>query len=305
MSATSATSPSMKSVLPPDPNIRSSAAHPSAEIVMPTLLGIGYGNYEVHPNNFILSFLLHALGIAGLLVATHFFVTQREVIKNTMVTLLTDYIVLPPSPKEAGGGGGGGDASKLQASKGRPPKFDMNQITPPAAVIKNPNPVLPVEQTIMVPQMVKLPTSQTQVGDPLSAALAASNGTGVNSGVGSGNNGGIGSGSGHGLGPGSNAGTGGGIFHVGGGVSSPRPVYAPDPEYSDEARKAKYQGTVVLHLIIGPDGRPRDIRIQRSLGLGLDEKAIETVRTWRFDPARKDGQPVAVAINVEVNFNLY
>ncbi len=92
---------------------------------------------------------------------------------------------------------------------------------------------------------------------------------------------------------------------MGGGVSSPRVVYSPEPEYSEEARKAKYQGTVVLHLIIGSDGRPRDIRIQRSLGLGLDEKAIETVRTWRFEPAKKDGQPVAVAINVEVNFNLY
>src|SRR5438067_7268427 len=240
--------------------------------VMPTLLGIGYGNYDARPNNFILSFLLHALAIAGLLVATHFFVTKRDEIKNTMVTFLSDSIVLPPSATEAGGGGGGGDKSKLDASKGLPPKFDMNQITPPAVVVKNPDPKLAVEQTIMVPNMVKLPTSQTQVGDPLSAALIASNGTGVTSGAGSGSGGGIGSGAGRGLGPGFGAGTGGGVFRVGGGVSSPRPIYSPDPEYSEEARKAKYQGTVVLHLIIGSDGRPRDIRIQRSLGLGLDEK---------------------------------
>lgn len=304
MSATSATSPKT-GISPPDPKNNAPVSGRNLEpVVMPTLLGIGYGNYEVRPNNFILSFLLHALGIAGLLVATHFFVTQHEVIKNT-ITLLTDSIVLPPSPKQAGGGGGGGDASKIEASKGRPPKFDMNQITPPTAVIKNPNPILPIEPTIMVPSMVKLPTSQTQVGDPLSAALISSNGTGVTSGVGSGSGGGIGSGSGRGLGPGFGAGTGNGVFHVGGGVSSPRPIYAPDPEYSDEARKAKYQGTVVLLLVIGPDGRPRDIRVQRSLGLGLDEKAIETVRTWRFDPARKDGQPVPVAISIEVNFNLY
>jgi TonB family protein len=88
-------------------------------------------------------------------------------------------------------------------------------------------------------------------------------------------------------------------------VSAPRAVYAPDPEYSEEARKAKWQGTVVLWVVIGPDGKPRDVRVQRSLGMGLDEKAIEAVRTWKFDPAKKDGQPVAVQVNVEVNFRLY
>jgi TonB family protein len=88
-------------------------------------------------------------------------------------------------------------------------------------------------------------------------------------------------------------------------VSAPRALYAPDPEYSEEARKAKYQGTVVLWLIVGPDGRPRDIRVSRSVGMGLDEKAIDAVRTWKFEPARKDGQPVAVQINVEVSFRLY
>jgi TonB family protein len=88
-------------------------------------------------------------------------------------------------------------------------------------------------------------------------------------------------------------------------VSAPRAIFAPDPEYSEEARKAKYQGTVVLWMIVGPDGRPRDIRVARSVGMGLDEKALEAVRTWRFEPARKDGRPVAVQINVEVSFRLY
>jgi TonB family protein len=88
-------------------------------------------------------------------------------------------------------------------------------------------------------------------------------------------------------------------------VSAPRAVYAPDPEYSEEARKAKYQGTVVLWVEVGPDGRPRQIRVQRTLGMGLDEKAMEAVKTWKFEPARLNGQPVAVQINVEVNFRLY
>jgi periplasmic protein TonB len=278
----------------------------SEPVVMPTLLGVGYGNYEVQPQNFVFSLLLHTLIVAAILVITQFAITKQDEIKRTVIALVDpSEIILPPSAKEAGGGGGGGDKSLLDASKGRPPKFDMKQITPPTAVIKNPDPKLEVEQTLAVPPEVRLPTSQTQVGDPLSQALIASNGTGISSGIGTGSSGGIGSGSGRGLGPGFNAGTGGGIFRVGGGVSAPRVVFSPDPEYSEEARKAKYQGTVVLHLIVGPDGRPRDISLQRTLGLGLDEKAIAAVRTWRFEPAKKDGQPVSVAINVEVNFNLY
>jgi TonB family protein len=92
---------------------------------------------------------------------------------------------------------------------------------------------------------------------------------------------------------------------VGGGVSAPRAIFSPDPEYSEEARKAKYQGTVVLWVVVGADGRPHDLRVTRSLGLGLDEKAMEAVRTWKFEPAKKDGQAVAVQVNIEVNFRLY
>jgi TonB family protein len=107
------------------------------------------------------------------------------------------------------------------------------------------------------------------------------------------------------VGPGWGGGIGGGPYRVGGGVSAPRAIFSPDPEYSEEARKAKYQGTVVLYVVVGADGRPHDLRVTRSLGLGLDEKAIEAVRTWRFDPAKKDGQAVAVQVNIEVNFRLY
>jgi TonB family protein len=144
------------------------------------------------------------------------------------------------------------------------------------------------------------------MGDPMSKVLGPpSNGTGSGGGIGSGEGGGVGSGSGPGVGPGYGGGIGGGAYRVGGGVSAPRVLFSPDPEYSEEARKAKYQGTVVLWVVVGPDGRPRDIRVQRTLGLGLDEKAVEAVRQWKFDPARKNGQPVAVQINVEVNFRLY
>jgi protein TonB len=88
-------------------------------------------------------------------------------------------------------------------------------------------------------------------------------------------------------------------------MSPPHATYQPDPDYSDAARKAKYQGTLLIYLVIDVSGTTRDLQIQRPLGLGLDEKAVAAVSTWKFEPAQKDGMPVAVAINVEVNFHLY
>jgi len=144
------------------------------------------------------------------------------------------------------------------------------------------------------------------LGDPLSSVLGPpSNGTGSGGGIGSGSGGGVGSGHGPGVGPGWGGGIGGGAYRVGGGVTAPRVVFAPDPSFSEEARKAKFQGTVVLYVVVGIDGRAHDVRLIRSLGMGLDEKAIEVVGQWKFDPGRKDGSPVAVQVNVEVSFRLY
>lgn len=88
-------------------------------------------------------------------------------------------------------------------------------------------------------------------------------------------------------------------------MTAPQVIYSPDPQYSKQARKAKFQGVCVLWLVVGPDGLPRDIRVQRALGMGLDEEAIKAVKKWKFKPSRMDGQPVAVQINVEVSFRLY
>jgi TonB family protein len=95
------------------------------------------------------------------------------------------------------------------------------------------------------------------------------------------------------------------IYKVGDGVSPPVPVHSPDPKYSKEAQHAKYQGICVLWLVVGADGLPRNIKVSRTLGYGLDEKAIEAVKKWRFKPATKDGKPVAVEVSVQVNFHLY
>jgi len=272
-----------------------------------SLYGLNYGTYGVQRNTFILSFALHTLLAVLLVVLSTWAWTHKEEIKQNVVMLLPSDIspyILPPAKDASGGGGGGGDRDKLAASKGAAPKFAREQFTPPAVVIRNPDPKLAVDPTVVGPPDLKL-AQAPNVGDPMAMLGPPSNGTGSGGGIGSGSGGGVGSGRGPGVGPGWGGGIGGGPYRVGGGVSAPRALYSPDPEYSEEARKAKYQGTVVLWVVVGPDGKPRDIRVSRTLGLGLDEKAIEAVRQWKFEPARKDGQPVAVQINVEVNFRLY
>jgi len=212
---------------------------------------------------------------------------------------------MAPKKQAMGGGGGGGDRSPLPASKGRLPKVSLRQFTPPMAVVNNPNPKLTMEPSIIAPPDINLPqVNMAQYGDPLAKIGPPSNGPGSGAGIGSGSGGGVGSGKGGGFGPGEGGGAGGGVFRVGGGVTAPALLYKVEPEYSEEARKAKYQGTVLLYIEVDPNGHATNIRVARSLGLGLDEKAIEAVRKWKFKPGYKDGKPVTVAATIEVNFRL-
>jgi protein TonB len=271
-----------------------------------------WGFYDYKKNGALASTVFHVAAVALLIGGTFLVRNRVTAVKATgpVMPLLSDADIpaLPPSKTQVGGGGGGGDRDKLAATKGRLPKLSMQQITPPMVVVRNENPKLAVEPTVVVPPQIKLAmNNMPNLGDPMAAIPNGpmSNGTGSGGGIGSGSGGGVGSGEGPGVGPGRGGGIGGGVFRVGGGVSAPKPVFSPDPEYSEEARKAKYQGTVVLGLVVGPDGRPRDMKVLRSLGLGLDEKAIEAVKNWRFEPAVKDNKPVAVYISVEVDFRLY
>ena len=159
----------------------------------------------------------------------------------------------------------------------------------------------------MVPTIVadQVPNIQANnYGDPLSKLNMLSNGIGSGGGIGNGKGGGVGPGNGAGFGPGSGGGFGGGAYRIGGGVSAPVPIFQPEPEYSEEARKAKWQGAVMLSLVVDESGKAVNIKVTKSLGLGLDQKAIEAVEKWRFKPGMKDGKPVPVMASVEVNFRL-
>ena len=251
--------------------------------------------------------LIVGMIVAGALIGRRVVAAAHPPEKVTVVFSDADLPPLKPAQTQAGGGGGGGDHDVLQASRGKLPKFSMQQITPPAAVIRNLNPKLAVEPTIVIPPQVQLAINNNMpnLGDPMSHAVLPSNGTGSGSGIGEGSGGGVGKGKGPGFGPGEGGGTGGGVFRVGAGVSPPVPIFQPEPEFSEEARKAKYQGVCTLGLVVGTDGRPTNIRVLSSLGMGLDEKAIEAVKNWKFEPGKKDGHAVATEIAVEVEFHLY
>jgi len=288
----------MQSKINPDPEIESG--------FLPSLFAAGYEGYPVHQRSLVTSFALHATVLA-LCIGSGVWAARRQEFKPLVISRVTEIepYAFPASTTQAHGGGGGGDQDTLRASKGSPPRFDDEQITPPAVVVRNNDPLLTAEPTVIGPPSLTFPQIG-QLGDPLGAILTSpSNGTGSGGGIGDGSGGGVGSGVGRGVGLGEGGGYGGGIYRVGGGVSAPRAIYNPEPEFSDEAREAKYQGTVTLGVIIDRDGRPRNIRVVRSLGMGLDERAMSAVREWRFHPAMKDGQPVAVIVNIEVNFRLY
>jgi periplasmic protein TonB len=270
-----------------------------------------YNNYRA--NGVVVSAIIHVVAI-GLLISGAFFGHQvvQKVAEREHVTLIApspETYALPTAKIEVSGGGGGGDHDPLPAPKGRLPKLAMQQITPPAIVLRNSKPKLAVEPTVVVPPQVHVAENKMlNLGTSAAVVMPAappSNGTGSGGGIGSGSGGGVGVGHGPGVGAGSGGGIGGGVYKVGGGISAPQAISAPDPDYTEEARRAKKQGTCVLWLIVDAAGRPRDIKVVRGLGLGLDAKAMEAVRQWRFQPALKDGKPVDVQISVEVEFHLY
>jgi periplasmic protein TonB len=203
------------------------------------------------------------------------------------------------------GGGSGGNHDPIPASAGRAPAFANIQIAPPSVVLRNLNPAMSAVPTVIGPPDLTIQNPPlSNYGDPLALAVTSSNGPGGNSGIGDHNGSGIGDGAGPGIGSGWNGGTGGHRYSAGG-VNYPTCVYCPPAKYSEEARKAKFQGTVTLQVLVTPDGRGTDIEVVKGLGMGLDEQAIEAVKGWKFRPAYgADGKPVATVIGIEVMFRL-
>jgi periplasmic protein TonB len=242
------------------------------------------------------SFAASVLIQAGI-IALIFFIFQVPAVQKKVKDITTLYFppiqeLKPKLPKaEDKSGGGGGQRDLKPASHGEAPKFARKQFMPPAMAI--PHPQLPLVPTITAPAPV---IQADQYGDPLSNMNESSLGNGHGTGLGDGN--------GDGYGPGNGHGTGGGAYRIGGDVSAPVLISKIEPEYSEEARKAKYSGSVLLSIVVDQNGLPRDIKVVRPLGLGLDQKAIEAVMKWRFRPGMKGGRAVAVQAQVEVSFRL-
>ncbi|HLK08664.1 MAG TPA: energy transducer TonB [Candidatus Angelobacter sp.] len=274
--------------------------------ILPSLFGKTWAGYPMKRVNFALSVALH--GVMALVMGAGFLMVKSyapRVDRNSSVSVRLEPYVVPIGSHPSHGGGSGGAAEKTLASRGAAPRGAREQLTPPIVLHENMQHSLVAEATVIAPPDLNL-TKTPQTGDPLSALAAPSNGPGASGGIGGRVGGGVGiDGSGPGRGTGSGGGCCGDLYSIGNGVSMPRAIYSPEPEFSEEARKTKHQGEVILLATIGADGRPRNLTVIRSLGMGLDEKALETVRTWKFEPAKKDGRPVAVQMNIILNFNLF
>jgi len=292
---------------PMAPNVRPRLQQPAG----PDAIWGQFNNYR--SNGLVGSAIVHVVMLALVLSAGIFGheIVQKEKPREqvTLIAPSPDTYALPVAKTVVSGGGGGGDHDIVAPTKGRLPKTALQQITPPQVVIHNVHPKLAVEPTVVVPPQVHMANNHLpNLGVPTAAVLPSappSNGTGSGGGIGTGSGGGVGVGHGPGVGAGSGGGIGGGVYKVGGGISAPQPITTPDPEYTEEARNAKTQGTCVLWLIVDDQGNPKDIRVVRGLGYGLDAKAVAAVKQWKFHPAMKDGQPVNVQISVEVGFRLY
>lgn len=216
----------------------------------------------------------------------------------------------PPAPLNQPGnrpGGASGERNPLPATNGAAPLFARIQLVPLRARPPE-NLQVPIPPTLIGDPSVAMPRSNlTNWGDPASRSNNDSSGPGIHGGIGNGTDYGDGDGTGNSLGDGNRDGIGDkpGCPGCAGGAM-PMCVYCPRADYTDEAVKAKYQGSVILSVVVTADGRARDIHVSKGLGLGLDEKAVEVVRTWRFKPVLGPaGKSIAVPVQIEVQFHLF
>ena len=188
---------------------------------------------------------------------------------------------------------GGSNRTPLPTRRGDPPRASSHRIFVQPAVVEHP--ALPLAQTVAFVEPAPA-VDNGEIGDPFSRYSSGAFGFGGGDTLGDGGCCGF-------IGPGRSGSPGYSAEQLRR-MTPPQLLYRVEPEFSEEARKAKHQGVVVLYIDIGADGRARNIRVARQLGLGLDEKAVEAVSEWRFRPAYLDGKPVVASAVVEVNFHL-
>jgi protein TonB len=236
----------------------------------------------------------------SLILFVLWFAARQVAIKLAPKTEIVTLDVPPPPkapPRLQTMGGGGGQKGPAPVSKGNPPKFSPEQLNPPKAPPLE-QPKIHIDPTVDVQKDLKM----AKVDVP---NFGMPNSPNVGTSMGNGNGTGLGSGNGSGIGPGSGGNMGGGVRRIGGGVSPPQVLFAPEPEFSEEARKAKVAGNVLVYLQVDTNGKPIRVRVLRGIGMGLDEKALEAVRLYKFKPAMENGKPVTVEMNVEVNFQIF
>ena len=239
-----------------------------------------------------ISFVIHVVAITLVLSLAVKARTSMMLQPATIVTPVDIKLSIPPMilpvAKAMGGGGGGGAHDLVEASKGHLPTMVAKIEITPAQIIRIDRPKLGIEPA----ELVKMPDNNNlpNLGMAQSPQIALAS---------------QGSGSGSGFGHGSGGGYGGGLMSVGGGVSAPQVLHSVEPEFTDDARRANYQGSVSIKLIVDSQGNPQDVRLVSHLGMGLDEKAIEAVRQYKFRPAMYEGHAVSVQILVEVDFHLH
>jgi TonB family protein len=282
----------------------------AAYVGVPTFVGLDQATYQKDPASKWVSAAIHVIAFSALLwlgfKAKNTFIppVQKQAVNITLFAPMPPPKVLPVAPKE-GGGGGGGAHQIIEPTRGNPPKVVAPKMTVMAPqILKVDHPKLAAEPT----EIVKMPENPNipNLGLSNSPQIAlASQGKGSGSGFGSGSGGGLGMGHGIGAGPGSGGGYGGGLMSVGGGVSAPSLIHSVEPEFTQEARQAGYQGSVSIQLIVDAQGNPQNVHVTRHANFGLDQKAVDAVRQYKFRPAMFQGHPVAVQIIIDVDFHLH
>ncbi len=251
----------------------------------------------------LISGLLHAAAIALALIASRVKPLPPVPLVETHYTLLVPHDISQYVPRVGHVGGGGGGRDATPASKGRLPRVALRQFTPPSAVIRNYNPQLAMEPTLVGTPQIMAVLPNIPYGDPNGVSGPPSNGRGKNGGVGDGDGGGVGNRKGPGAGDGDDVGV-SGQTHILGSIVAPILLTKIDPEYTDEARRAREQGIVMLHIDVDAHGRPENIKVVQGLGLGLDQRAVDAVRQWKFKPGSINGKPAVSSAEVQVTFRL-